>query len=102
MDDIRRPLHADGEIPERDGWTDSDWLLLVEDDGPNGLGRVVGYFVFRTQKDAERCNRLGALMDALGMYIGEEIPENVYQTEIMTYADFVASYGNRMPLNNRG
>lgn len=70
MTDERRPLHDDGEILA--DWT--DWLLLVEDDGPNGLGRVVGYFVFRTEADAWRCNRLGALMDALGMHIGEDIP----------------------------
>lgn len=94
-----RPLHADGQV--FGDIADTDWLLLVEDDGLNGMGRVVGYFVFATQHDAERCNRLGALMDALGMHIGEDIPEGVYQTEIMTYADFRTSYGNRMPLNNR-
>ncbi len=81
-------------------FTDDSWLLIVEDEGPHGLGRVLGYFVFATQALAERQTR-GAACDALDLFRGEEIPNDV-QMEVMTYSDFKASYGNRMPLKNRG
>jgi hypothetical protein len=82
-------------------FTDSDWLLLVEDDGPSRCGRVLGYQVYPNQAAAQGMNSLGVLCDELGLFIGEEIPQDVC-TEIMSYGDFKASYGNRMPLNNRG
>jgi hypothetical protein len=82
-------------------FTDTDWLLLVEDEGPRGLGRVLGYQVYPNEAAARGMDSLGVLCDELGLFIGEEIPNDV-ATEIMTYGDFKASYGNRMPLNNRG
>jgi hypothetical protein len=78
-----------------------DWLLLVEDSGPDGLGRILGFFVFKTETEAKAHDWKGLLCDALGLFQGENIPEDVV-TEIMTYRDFRESYGNRMPLRNRG
>jgi hypothetical protein len=84
----------------RGDWTDDDWLLLLEDEGHNGLGRVLGYLVFDSKEEAEAFPR-GELCDAVGMYIGMEIPPNV-TTEVIAQWDFRESYGNRMPLRNRG
>jgi hypothetical protein len=103
-DEYRNPkLHAAGAYADgnlSDGYTDASWLLILETEGVNGMGHVEAYWAFETEADAERCNRLGSLMDALNRHVSEEIPEGVYTTEIMTYADFKASYGNRMPLRN--
>ncbi len=79
---------------------DDHWLILLEDQGPKGLGRVLGYAVFETEGEAIRHNIRGHLCDACGLFLSEEIPDDV-DTEILTYGDFKASYGNRMPLVNR-
>lgn len=81
-------------------FTDNDWLLLVEDDGPTGMGRVIGFFVFKTEADANAVS-LGAACDHLGLFHNEPIPDDI-TIETMTYGDFKASYGNRMPLVKRG
>ena len=80
-------------------FTEDDWLLLIEDDGPDGMGRVIGFLVFDTKAAAQRCS-IGEACDLCGLYVGEVIPEFV-ESEILTYGDFKASYGNRTPLHNR-
>jgi hypothetical protein len=80
-------------------FSDADWLVLLEDSGPNGMGRVIGFAVFKTEAAAMAPSR-GGLCSDLGMFVGEDIPDDVV-TEVMTFADFKASYGNRMPLHNR-
>lgn len=81
-------------------FTNEDWVLLLEDDGPTGLGRVLEYVVFDNSSEALAV-RLDAACDMLGLFMGEDIPRNQVATEVMTYGDFIASYGNRMPLCNR-
>lgn len=81
-------------------FTDTDWLLLIEDDGSTGLGRVRGYFVFETRAEAEAHSTNSTVREVLALEPGEDIPHDVCN-EIMSYADFKSSYGNRMPLHNR-
>lgn len=84
-----------------DDFTDDHWMILLEDSGPNGMGRVLGFFVFHSETEAYVYNVRGELCEALGLFVGEAIPEDVV-TEVITYGDFKASYGNRMPLTKRG
>lgn len=81
-------------------WTDGDWLLLIEDEGYDTMGRVLGYLVFATQAEADAVGR-GAACEVCNLFKGEPIPDDI-TIEVMTYGDFKASYGNRMPLVNRG
>jgi hypothetical protein len=81
-------------------WTDEDWLVLIEDEGPRGLGRVLGFLVFDTQFAAQRVGK-GAACEACNLFKGEEIPDDV-NLEVLRYDDFKTGYGNRMPLCNRG
>lgn len=78
---------------------DNHWLLLIEDS--RGLGSVLGYIVYEREADAHWADRgVDMLCDTFGLFVGETVPEYVV-TEVMTYGDFKASYGNRMPLHNR-
>lgn len=87
--------------PHTGDFTDDHWLLLVEDDGYDGLGRVIGYLVFDSEGAAEEHDNILDLCERLGLFEGEKIPEDVV-TEIITYREFRQFYGNRMPLVNRG
>lgn len=80
----------------------SDWLLLVEDEGPTGLGRVLAYVVLESQIEAETMEARGvrSVCHSLGLFDGEEIPDDVC-LEAMSIEDFRGSYGDRMPLHNR-
>lgn len=83
-----------------DDFTDDDWLLLLEDEGLSGLGRVIGYAVYSTEEAAQRNSSRRAFADALELFINQDLPNDV-ETEVMTYRDFQESYGDRMPLCNR-
>lgn len=76
-------------------FTHFDWLLLVEDCAGNG--RVRGYWVFATEEEARNCVGTEVLCELLDLEMTEATV-----TEIMTYGDFRNSYGDRMPLTNRG
>lgn len=78
---------------------DDHWLLLVEDSGPNGLGRVLGYLVFQTEGEAKAAedHTLGWLCELLDVWPVTE----AMTTEVMSVRDYRESYGNRMPLRNR-
>lgn len=80
-----------------DGIADDHWLLLVEDSF--GLGRVLGFAVYDSEREPAWLS-IRAACDACGLFEDEEVPEAIC-TEVMTYADFKESYGNRMPLHNR-
>jgi hypothetical protein len=79
-------------------FTDQHWLLLIEDEGLNGLGRIRGYAVFNNEQDAHAFSPR-ALCYALELDTDDD--DEGVQSEVMSYADFRASYGNRMPLTNR-
>jgi hypothetical protein len=74
----------------------NDWLVLVEDDGLDGMGRVLGWCVCSDKSIADNIPR-GELFDALELFIDCEVPDNVY-IEVIQVHDFDACYGDRMPL----
>ena len=76
------------------------WLLIAEDDGPDGNGRVLGYMCFKDEETAqETARRRGEICDWMGLYIGEDIPD-VFAIEVMTYDEFFECYRDKMPLKN--
>ncbi len=75
---------------------DDTWLLIIEDEGPDRLGRVLGFLAFDTQYEAEHMPH-GQAYDACGIDKSDGT-----DIEVMTYGDFKESYGKRMPLRNRG
>lgn len=80
-----------------------DFLLIVTDDGHDGLGRVLGYFVFDSEEEAAQHfdrYKIGQLCDMLGLFLNEDIPDDV-AIEACSFIDFKCYYGNRMPLRNR-
>ncbi len=83
------------------------WLVLVEDDGYDGLGRVLGYYVFERESSARDAQDLPIFELCEGLLAIEQIESPPAQSrgvmcEVMDYADFRESYGDRMPLHNRG
>ena len=76
---------------------DTDWLLLVEDDGTDGLGRVLGYVVGPNELSLSNLPR-GEVFDSLELFMDGEVPDDVC-VEVIQVEDFYESYGNRMPLS---
>jgi hypothetical protein len=78
--------------------SNEDWLVLVEDEGRDGMGRVLGFCVCPTEAEAESiAQNRGELFDALELFIDEDPADDVW-CEVIEYHDFKKSYGNRMPL----
>jgi hypothetical protein len=78
-----------------------EWLLIAEDSGRDGNGRVLSYMVFDTEREAHVYDgRRGALCDDMGLFIDEDIPDD-FCVEIMTYDDYKSCYGLKMPLRNQ-
>jgi hypothetical protein len=76
------------------------WLVIAEDSGSDGMGRVLGHLCFDTEEEAYQFEgRRGELCDIMELFIGEDIPDD-FSVEIMTYSEFKECYGNRMPLRN--
>lgn len=76
------------------------WLIIAEDDGVDGMGRVLAYMCYDTEEEANQFdNRRGELCDAMGLFINEPIPDD-FAVEVMQYSEFAQCYGNRMPLRN--
>ena len=79
---------------------DNPWLLIAEDDGLDGTGRVLAYMCFDTEEEANQFEgRRGELCDAMELFIDEPIPDD-FAVEVMQYSEFKQEYGNRMPLRN--
>ena len=78
----------------------TDWLAIVECDGPDQMGAVLGFLVGDSEDQVSNIPR-GELLDALELFITEEVPDDV-SVEYMTVQDFYESYGNRMPLGTNG
>src|SRR6187551_1728976 len=74
-------------------FSNDDWLTLIEDPGPDGLGRVLGFLVFQTREEADRISR-GEACEACDLFKGEPIPGDV-DLETLSCGGFKASYGNR-------
>jgi hypothetical protein len=76
------------------------WLLIAENDGPDGNGQVLGYMICESEEQAQSyASRRGEVCDWMGLYLGCPIADD-FSIEVMTQSDFDECYRGKMPLRN--
>lgn len=74
------------------------WLVIVAADA--GQTTSIGCLMVPTEEEAVNWrHRRGELCDALELYMGEDIPEDLC-VEAISYEEYRSCYGDRYPLNN--